>query len=202
MVDKITTRKQGRSLRMSLSPGHRAVKDQAIVEASRLSLNWQEYERILVYVPLEREREIDIWPLIKWIWATWPKVITYAPRISGDAMDAVTIAATTRIRRGAYGVMEPADGNVLTPNDPLNLVLTPLLGFDSAGQRVGYGKGYYDQFFATRLSAYRVGLGYERMRVPTGIHASTHDIPMHVVITETGLTYSDASGVAKSQAAN
>ena len=45
------------------------------------------------------------------------------------------------MRRGAFGAEIPADGHILVPD----LVLAPLLAFDRAGWRLGYGGGYYDR---------------------------------------------------------
>ncbi len=85
--------------------------------------------------------------------------------------------------RGAFGVEEPEpDAPELTPD----LVLAPLLAFDEAGRRLGYGAGFYDRTLAA-LRANRtvasVGLAYEAQklkRVPTG----GHDAPLDWILTE------------------
>ncbi|MGY8855544.1 MAG: 5-formyltetrahydrofolate cyclo-ligase [Burkholderiales bacterium] len=38
-------------------------------------------------------------------------------------------------------------GPIWIENDNIDLVITPLLAFDTKGYRVGYGKGFYDRFF-------------------------------------------------------
>jgi 5-formyltetrahydrofolate cyclo-ligase len=72
--------------------------------------------------------------------------------------------------------------------DP-DALIVPLAAFDRTGQRIGYGRGYYDGAIA-RLSRDRplftVGIGFavqEVERVP----AEPHDRPLDCVITEAGL---------------
>jgi 5-formyltetrahydrofolate cyclo-ligase len=87
---------------------------------------------------------------------------------------------------GRFGVPEP---DVSAPAVDPDLVLVPLLAFDRAGRRLGYGKGFYDYTLAglRRRKAIRVvGLAFaaqEVARVPT----DDHDAPLDGVLTETGL---------------
>jgi 5-formyltetrahydrofolate cyclo-ligase len=65
-------------------------------------------------------------------------------------------------------------------------LLVPLVGFDSAGYRLGYGGGYYDRTLAAPEKRPRlIGVGFELGRLPT-IHPQPHDIPLDVIITEVG----------------
>lgn len=86
---------------------------------------------------------------------------------------------------GAFGVEEPAPTH---PEVRPVLVLLPLLAFDPAGRRLGYGAGFYDRTLA-RLREVgpvtAVGLAYEAQlmgRVPT----ERHDAPLDWIITEVG----------------
>jgi len=70
-----------------------------------------------------------------------------------------------------------------SPVSPSALVI-PLLGFDEAGFRLGYGAGYYDTTIAAFAEKpYAVGVGFELSRLPT-IYPQPHDRPMDVIITE------------------
>jgi len=83
---------------------------------------------------------------------------------------------------GPLGLMQPrADAEIVDPD----LILTPLLGFDAALNRLGQGAGFYDRAFALRPAARRIGLGWSVQqveRVPT----DDWDVPLHGVATETG----------------
>jgi 5,10-methenyltetrahydrofolate synthetase len=65
-------------------------------------------------------------------------------------------------------------------------LIVPLLGFDAAGYRLGYGGGYYDRTLATLTPRpLTVGVGYELGRLET-IHPQAHDIPLDAIVTEAG----------------
>ena len=53
-----------------------------------------------------------------------------------------------RLVRGAYGIAEPAPDAPLCEPDAHTLCILPGLSFDTCGNRIGYGKGYYDRFLA------------------------------------------------------
>ena len=54
----------------------------------------------------------------------------------------------TSLRVSNYGVPEPVSGIEIPPSQ-IDVVFVPLLAFDELGNRVGYGKGYYDRFLTT-----------------------------------------------------
>ena len=59
-----------------------------------------------------------------------------------------------------YGIPEPVGGKEIMPEE-LDLVFVPLLGFDLQGNRVGYGKGYYDRFLSKcKDDVIKVGLSF------------------------------------------
>jgi 5-formyltetrahydrofolate cyclo-ligase len=62
--------------------------------------------------------------------------------------------------KNSFGIEEPKEGNRIDEKD-VDLVLIPLLAFDKKGNRVGFGKGYYDKFLAQcRPSVLKVGLSF------------------------------------------
>lgn len=83
-----------------------------------------------------------------------------------------------------YGIPVPADAGPAAPPD---IVLLPLVAFDDAGYRLGYGGGYFDRTLAAMSPApVAIGVGFELARV-AGIRPGTHDIPLDAVATETGI---------------
>lgn len=85
--------------------------------------------------------------------------------------------------RGVYGIPVPKDTPVVTPE----VLVIPLVGFDAAGYRLGYGGGYYDRTIAAfRHRPLLIGVGYELSRLDT-IFPQPHDISMDYVVTESGV---------------
>jgi len=88
----------------------------------------------------------------------------------------------TKMAVGVYDIPYPAEGPAVAPD----VLLVPLLGFDEAGYRLGYGAGYYDRTIASFAEKPRlIGVGFELGRLAT-IYPQPHDIPMDVVVTERG----------------
>jgi 5-formyltetrahydrofolate cyclo-ligase len=81
-----------------------------------------------------------------------------------------------------FGVKEPSDGDKIDATD-IDVVLTPLLAFDKKGNRVGFGKGYYDRFFSQcRGDVLKIGLSFfEAEEIIED--ASQYDIPLNFCVT-------------------
>lgn len=91
---------------------------------------------------------------------------------------------------GTFGVMEPRTNKsrIIAPED-IDLVLVPGVVFDRKGNRIGFGAGYYDQFLArTRDDCIKAAVAFD-FQVLTEIPAEEHDIPMDIIITESGVIY-------------
>ena len=184
MRSKASIRAHTKALRRELSERERATLDAKVVARAKTELDWASLRRVMVYLPITDRHEIDTWPLVKWIWDVHPHIGVFAPVLAGDMIVPVRLQPTSRVEISAWQIPEPAGGEILSPDDELELVLTPLLGFDDTGERVGFGGGYYDRFFAIHGAATRIGLAYEAMRVPERVAAEDHDMPVDAVVTE------------------
>jgi 5,10-methenyltetrahydrofolate synthetase len=79
-----------------------------------------------------------------------------------------------------HGIPVPADDAPLVPD----VLLLPLVAFDPAGYRLGYGGGYFDRTLAACAPRpLTVGVGYALAGVPS-IRPEAHDIPLDVIVTE------------------
>lgn len=98
------------------------------------------------------------------------------------------------MRDNPFGIAEPLPNTSLQiPNTKLDLVITPLVGFDTQGHRIGMGGGYYDRSFSFLLDSndngprpFLLGLAYEVQRVEM-IPAQPWDIPLNGILTEQGI---------------
>ena len=81
--------------------------------------------------------------------------------------------------RGVWNIPFPAQGAVIAPD----VVISPLVGFDNAGYRLGYGGGFFDRTLAAfTKKPLIIGVGYSLSSVPT-IYPQWHDIPMVWIVT-------------------
>lgn len=77
----------------------------------------------------------------------------------------------------------PLNGSAIVPD----IVLLPLVAFDTRGFRLGYGGGYFDRTLATLVPRpWAIGVGFELARV-ADIRPQTHDMPLDAVVTEAGV---------------
>lgn len=87
-----------------------------------------------------------------------------------------------RMERGFWNIPVPADGPEIAPH----ITLSPLVGWDAAGFRLGYGGGYFDRTLASLTpSPIAIGIGLDVARL-SSIFPQPHDIPMDYIVTETG----------------
>ncbi|MGH7004375.1 MAG: 5-formyltetrahydrofolate cyclo-ligase, partial [Alphaproteobacteria bacterium] len=94
-------------------------------------------------------------------------------------------APGTQMARGIWNIPIPAERKVVHPA----VLLVPLLGYDSAGYRLGYGGGYYDRTLAAMdPRPLTIGIGFEAAALKT-IHPQPHDIPMDLIVTETEIKW-------------
>lgn len=97
----------------------------------------------------------------------------------------------SRLKKNRFGIPEPQQGTTL-PAQRLDLVITPLLGFDYRGNRLGMGGGYYDRtfkFLKTTGSLKRpflLGLAFDAQQVDA-LDAQPWDVPLDGILTESGL---------------
>jgi 5-formyltetrahydrofolate cyclo-ligase len=87
------------------------------------------------------------------------------------------------LQKGALGIPFPAHGARV---EPQTLVI-PLVGFDAACFRLGYGAGYYDYTLqAATERPLTIGVGFELARLDT-VYPQPHDVPLDFIVTERGL---------------
>lgn len=88
------------------------------------------------------------------------------------------------MRPGRWNIPEPDTDATVTPQ----IVLAPLVGWDAARLRMGYGGGFYDRTLAAlRPRPYAIGIGLAAGRVPT-IYPQPHDMALDLIVTEAGPT--------------
>ena len=86
-----------------------------------------------------------------------------------------------KFTKGKYGIFENSMSSTII--DQMDLLIIPGIAFDLQGNRIGYGKGYYDRLLSSRQAKYIIGLAYEA-QVINEIPNNDQDIPVNMIITE------------------
>lgn len=111
------------------------------------------------------------------------KIVAF-PNVSQGSLSFHPVASLDQLTKGSYGILEPP----LTPLlDEPDLILTPLLAVDKRGDRIGSGKGYYDQYFAKHPAPHRLGIAYAFQQLPLLPCQECHDQRLHALLTENGI---------------
>lgn len=84
------------------------------------------------------------------------------------------------LERGIWNIPVPAKGAVVLPD----VIIAPVIGFDTQCYRLGFGGGYYDRTLAGfERKPHVIGVGYEQAAIST-IYPQPHDIPLDLIVTE------------------
>ena len=141
---------------------------------------------VALYWPMGEE--LDCRDIISGLVARGQEVVL--PRIEGEKrpLRFLRFEGEKELVKGPFGTVQPrSDAAEFLPD----LVILPLLGFDGAGRRLGYGGGYYDRSLAwldgmAQHAVGRYGLGFDVQRQER-IVAGPHDQPLDGVVTESGI---------------
>lgn len=98
----------------------------------------------------------------------------------GQPLEYRTWAPGDPLVRGVWNILVPAHGAAVQPD----IVIAPLVGFDEARYRLGYGGGFFDRTLAAMpRKPLTIGVGYAQSRIAT-IYPQPHDIPMDEIVTD------------------
>ena len=100
------------------------------------------------------------------------------------------IQALSDLSRSTFGLLEPLN-EALPAVDPLelDLVIVPGLAFDTSGNRIGFGAGYYDCFLAS-TDAVKLAVAYDFQILDT-VPTQPHDVPVDLIVTESTVHHCD-----------
>lgn len=135
-------------------------------------------ETIHIFLPIRRNREPDLETLL----ALSNKKIVL-PRMNPDGtMDHFYYQHPAQLVENSFGIREPYAGVAADVKD-IDLVFVPLLAFDVAGNRVGYGKGYYDRFLKEcRPDCVKAGVSFYTAEKKFS-DVEEHDVRLDVCLT-------------------
>ncbi len=175
-----------RRRRTALSPAERRHAARAAAAHLLRSRVLKRTKRIALY--LSHGHELDTAPLLRALHRLGLQV--YVPvTLSGHRLCFVRLCPGMRLRRGRYGIRQPAASRPRCDARRLQLILLPLLGFDHAGHRLGQGGGYYDRSLANcrnRQRPMRLGYAYAAQEVDA-LPFEAWDVRLDGVVSERGL---------------
>jgi len=135
-----------------------------------------------LFLTIEKQREIDTEFILNILSGKDKNVIISKSDFKNRSMRHFLLTDNTKIKPNSYGIPEPLDG-IEVAISKIDIVFVPLLAFDKKGNRVGYGKGFYDRFLnQCSEKALKIGLSFFDAEEET-IHVSEFDQPLDYCVT-------------------
>lgn len=139
---------------------------------------------VFSFYPMEDRNEVDALIITDFLRFRNPNLQICYPKmeIKEPNMEAIACHADTIFQANAINILEPLETEVIDPLD-IDMVLVPMLVCDVAGNRVGFGKGYYDRYLSRcRPDCLKVGLSYFTP-IDQVEDANEFDVPLNFCIT-------------------
>ncbi|HMP93015.1 MAG TPA: 5-formyltetrahydrofolate cyclo-ligase [Phnomibacter sp.] len=186
-MTKQALRKHHKELRMQLTLPQQHVAIAGVLQHLE-QLPLPALQVVLSYKPLVQQHEFPAAFVEEWLLQRQPGLTIAYPRVLQEQsmLEAVMEGPASQWVTGAFGIEELEHADVLLPAT-IDLVLVPLLAFDTYGHRVGYGKGFYDRYLATcRPDTLSLGLSwFGPVDEIEDVHL--HDIPLKYCATPSQL---------------
>ncbi len=139
------------------------------------------FENVFVYSDFQNEVKTN--EIINYL--TSIKRAVYLPKCNTKelTMTPVRIYESTDYSLNKYGIIEPNAQADLSCQNAIDCVIVPGIVFDTKGNRIGFGAGYYDKFFSQNKNTTKIALAYD-FQIIEDIENDEHDIAMDVIFTE------------------
>lgn len=156
--------------------------DLLLIQFQSLDLPFMNY--VLSFYPIEGNNEANTFLITDYLHFRNPNLQICYPRtnLKDGSMEAIKCNADSIFEANAYNVPEPTDVESVDAAN-FDLVIIPMLAYDRKGNRVGYGKGFYDRYLTRcREDCLKLGLSYFEP-IDTVDDASEFDVPLDLCIT-------------------
>jgi 5-formyltetrahydrofolate cyclo-ligase len=178
-------RRQALSQRAALTTEQRMLYSGIIASRFHRSAEFFSAQSIACFISVGDE--VDTSMIFERAWTANKQI--FAPVVGPHGMMRfIEVTRNSELKKSAYGLWEPVSGEEILPTR-VDVVVTPVVAFDSTGHRIGVGGGYYDRTFTSlqRQKSWRhpklVGFAFNCQKVEK-IRPNPWDIPLYRVLTE------------------
>ena len=165
-MDKKVLRSKYKVLRQSLT--QEEIEDKSLAIANQLlrmdtvpslRLVWDKLYYHL-FLTIEEQKEINSEYILQILAGKDKEIVISKCEFATLGMTHFLLTDNTKIKKNSYNVPEPVDG-LEVPDAKIDVVFVPLLAYDKQGNRVGYGKGFYDNFLSKcNPETIKIGLSF------------------------------------------
>ena len=184
-MDKGQLRKTLQKRLFEIDTGQRIEKSRKACRNLLSTEQFQNASAIMIYLSLPHE--VDTSDVILHAWQLGKMVVV--PKISWEQRHMIPVrinSLETGFSTEVGGLRNPVTG-VPVPFGEIDLVVTPALGFDKKGNRLGRGGSYYDRFFTNdELKAPKCGFAFAE-QVVDSVPVTETDVPVDFLVTDEGI---------------
>lgn len=113
-----------------------------------------------LFLTIETQKEVNTDYILNILSGKDKNIVISKSDFETGLMTHFLLTDNTVIKKNSYNIPEPVDGIEIS-NDKIDVVFIPLLAFDTLGNRVGYGKGFYDRFLTNcKPETLKIGLSF------------------------------------------
>jgi 5-formyltetrahydrofolate cyclo-ligase len=138
-----------------------------------------------IFLPIIERNEVNTEFLLHILQGKDKSVIVPKANFKTGELIHILLQENTSLSITHYGIPEPESGIEISA-EQIDVVFVPLLAFDKQGNRVGYGKGFYDRFLA-KCSQNTIFVGLSFFEAEEKILHKIIDIPLHFCVTPQNL---------------
>ena len=159
-----------------------AIEDFSLQIANQsLKLPIWEFSNYHLFLTISEKKEINTEYLLHILQGRDKSIIVPKSDFDTGGLIHILLQDNTVLKTSTYGIPEPVSGIELLPSN-IDVIFVPLLAFDCNGNRVGYGKGFYDCFLS-QCTPNSIFIGLSFFEAEAEIENSTLDISLHYCIT-------------------
>ena len=183
MESKVQLRKRIKAVRNALSEAERNTYSMQICDRLCEQSWYAKADKILVYSAIQSEADLNLF--CKKAWTEGKKL--YFPKVFDENMDFFCVSDASQLKAGAFHVMEPdIEACALETFHSTRVripILVPGVAFSRRGERIGYGRGYYDRYITMHPGVLPIGICFE-CQLLDELPAESQDIAMCRIVTE------------------
>jgi len=113
-----------------------------------------------IFLPIEEQKEVNSEYILNILQAKDKEIVISKSNFETTSMKHFLLTDNTKIKKNNYNIPEPVNG-LTVPTEMIDVVFVPLLAYDKQGNRVGYGKGFYDKFLSEcKPNVIKIGLSF------------------------------------------
>lgn len=186
---KAELRNEYRSKRISLLPEEEFLMNEQILSNLK-TLDWGKVNYCHIFLPIAKFHEPNTFLFISYLRDFYPEIniVVSKSELKTNQMQHYLYDENLIFIKNQWGILDPESG-LSIDEKLLDVILIPLLISDQHGNRVGYGKGYYDRFLSLcRQDVLKVGVSFFKP-IECVEDVDQHDIPIDVCITPLGVEY-------------